>query len=290
MVQSMTGFASVVGGTPSRRLSLDIKSLNSKGLDVRLLANKEYTSWEQRFIAALRERFTRGRFELCLQVTELATELPERNLVTARRYHAILETLRRELGIVQPITLDHLLHFEEFTALNRNEEDLEAVWTELHPLLNRCLDQLATSRKREGEIIAADMAARMTELGTCLDRIETELPRVNAQLRANLLTRLAETRAEVAAERFEQEVVYYLARCDVTEEVVRARAHQRQFLAILSNSDGEPQGKRLGFLLQELQREFNTLGSKAASIDIANLVINSKVELEKIREQLQNLE
>lgn len=287
MIRSMTGFASCDETVSGRRYQIALKSLNSKGCDIRIISGKGFAHFEPRIVDILQKRLERGRVDLSYSIAA-TSGAPTVAADKAAHYMALLQSLRVQLGLKDEIQLSHLLGFREIFEQSEREGGDE-LWDEFEPKLQAVVSKLLVTRREEGEALEALLLEHIQKITSAIGQIANLVPAVNARIQQNLRTRLAEYAATTPPERFEQELCFYLARVDISEEVGRARHHAQQFEGVLAS--GEPGvGRRLGFITQELLREINTVGSKANSVDISTLVIDSKCELEKIREQIQNIE
>ncbi len=296
MVRSMTGYGAAEPSADGGRWWVEVRSTNHRFLEVVVRLPRELGALEDRVRAAVAERVRRGRVEVL--VREDSGLRPREAVVDtalARRYADALERLRRELGLAEPVTLGALLALPEVVRLEETRPDPEATWETLQPVLRRALDRLVDMRAAEGGRLAADLRERLSRLEGWVERVARraeELPRAYAQ---RLRQRVAELLRSLDVDqtpdeaRLALEVAAFADRCDVREELVRLRSHLQEARALLEGSDGSV-GRKLEFLLQEMQREVNTVGSKAADLEVTRAVVEMKSELEAIREQVQNVE
>ncbi len=296
MVRSMTGYGAAEPSADGGRWWVEVRSTNHRFLEVVVRLPRELGALEDRVRAAVAERVRRGRVEVL--VREDSGLRPREAVVDtalARRYADALERLRRELGLAEPVTLGALLALPEVVRLEETRPDPEATWETLQPVLRRALDRLVDMRAAEGGRLAADLRERLSRLEGWVERVAQraeELPRAYAQ---RLRQRVAELLRSLDVDqtpdeaRLALEVAAFADRCDVREELVRLRSHLQEARALLEGSDGSV-GRKLEFLLQEMQREVNTVGSKAADLEVTRAVVEMKSELEAIREQVQNVE
>ena len=205
-------------------------------------------------------------------------------------YYQCLEKLKSTLGLAGEVTVAEMLTLKEIVSPHEREDQIEKELALAEKSLREALDGLNSMRKTEGEATWNDIRARLSAIRELAERIAPLLDQVPAQARARLERRVQELTGgmELNEDRLMQEVALIAERADVTEELTRLQSHVDQFLAF--GREGSPLGRKLEFLLQELHRELNTLGSKSASTDIAAHVVTMKAEVEKIREQTQNLE
>lgn len=296
MVRSMTGYGAAEPSADGGRWWVEVRSTNHRFLEVVVRLPRELGALEDRVRAAVAERVRRGRVEVL--VREDSGLRPREAVVDtelARRYADALERLRRELGLAEPVTLGALLALPEVVRLEEVRPDPEATWEALQPVLQRALERLVDMRTKEGGRLAADLRERLGRLEGWVERVAQraeELPRAYAQ---RLRQRVAELLRSLEVDqppdeaRLALEVAAFADRCDVREELVRLRSHLEEARALLEGPDG-PVGRKLEFLLQEMQREVNTVGSKAADLEVTRAVVEMKSELEAIREQVQNVE
>jgi len=296
VVRSMTGYGAAEPSADGGRWWVEVRSTNHRFLEVVVRLPRELGALEDRVRAAVAERVRRGRVEVL--VREDSGLRPREAVVDtelARRYADALERLRRELGLAEPVTLGALLALPEVVRLEEARPDPEATWEALHPVLQRALERLVDMRTKEGGRLAADLRERLARLESWVERVAQraeELPRAYAQ---RLRQRVAELLRSLEVDqppdeaRLALEVAAFADRCDVREELVRLRSHLEEARALLEGPDGSV-GRKLEFLLQEMQREVNTVGSKAADLEVTRAVVEMKSELEAIREQVQNVE
>ncbi|MDQ7799874.1 MAG: YicC/YloC family endoribonuclease [Armatimonadota bacterium] len=292
----MTGYGAAEPSADGGRWWVEVRSTNHRFLEVVVRLPRELGALEDRVRAAVAERVRRGRVEVL--VREDSGLRPREAVVDtelARRYADALERLRRELGLAEPVTLGALLALPEVVRLEEARPDPEATWEALHPVLQRALERLVDMRTKEGGRLAADLRERLARLESWVERVAQraeELPRAYAQ---RLRQRVAELLRSLEVDqppdeaRLALEVAAFADRCDVREELVRLRSHLEEARALLEGPDGSV-GRKLEFLLQEMQREVNTVGSKAADLEVTRAVVEMKSELEAIREQVQNVE
>ena len=296
MVRSMTGYGAAEVEAQTGRWWVEVRSTNHRFLEVVVRLPRDLGALEDRVRAAVAGRVRRGRVEVL--VREEATGRARSVTVDtelARQYAQALETLRRELGIQDSLNLAALLALPEVVRLEEVRPDVELAWQALRTGLDQALDSLVRMREAEGAHLAEDLAARVARVEEWVEEVSRraeELPRVYAQ---RLRERVAELVRALGVERppdearLAMEVAAFAERCDVREELVRLRSHLHQARALLHASDGAV-GRKLEFLLQEMQREVNTVGSKAGDLDVTRAVLEMKSELEAMREQVQNVE
>jgi uncharacterized protein (TIGR00255 family) len=297
MIKSMTGFASGARDTEHATVSVTIRSVNHRHLDVQLRVPQALAEAETRIRAAVQRRIGRGRVELAINVVyrySAGVEV-EFNEPLAVAVAAALESARSR-GIIQgALTPSDLLRLPQALSVRERPVDKDAtVLAELAATLDRVVEEalgkLDAMRTTEGDHLNADLEARRAVLGALLEDIADAAEEGRMELQLRLAARVHELAADLPADpnAVAQEIVRTAARSDISEETSRFRAHLSHWRA-LAQSD-EPCGRKLDFLLQEMNREVNTIGSKADGLRVSNLVISAKAELEKMREQVQNVE
>jgi len=210
----------------------------------------------------------------------------------ARRYAEILKELKKKLGLAGELDLATFVTLPDVLTWERNELDEDAGWKLLESPLNRALEDLLAMKRREGELLAKDLTARVEGIVAGVAKVEARVPNmvdaVRVRLRERMQEILQDAEVEFQRQRLEAEVVLFADRTDSTEECVRLRAHCQQFLELIRSP--QPAGRKLNFLLQEMNREANTIGSKSVDVEIAREVITIKEEAERLREQVANVE
>ncbi|MBF0527955.1 MAG: YicC family protein [Deltaproteobacteria bacterium] len=292
MTQSMTGFGRATGQVLGREVTVEIKSVNNWFKDIIIRVPKGFTAIEEVIKKRVIDRITRGRVEVWIQVDESVSLCQSLTLdmELARTYRSLLLKLKNDLALSGDLTINHFLEIRDIIRHEDVDLDLEAFAEDLSGLLTLALDNLIHMRQMEGQALAEDFQKRLNLMAEWMEQIWSRRQSVIDETKGKLETRIkALTGAlEVDQGRLSQDVAYIVDRCDITEEVIRMRSHLEQFEAALRN--GGSVGRRLEFLLQEMGREVNTIGSKSGDIVITNLVVDLKTELEKIREQVQNVE
>lgn len=288
MVRSMTGF----GKAESGGFVVEMRSVNHKFLDVSVKMPRDLLALESRIKKALGDRLSRGRVEVFVargggEEVKRALRL---NADVARQYLGTLNELKSAFDLPGEIDLPLITSFKDVISEEEVAEDIEAAWASLDAALSGGMDALERMRALEGEALARDIASRAASIASGIDEVEKLSPATVQEYARKLRERVEKLSEgiELDPARLHQEVVMFADRCDITEEVVRGRSHLAQLGAMLGSS--EPVGRKMDFLLQEINREVNTMGSKASDKDIAHTVVNMKAELEKIREQVQNIE
>jgi len=295
MIKSMTGFASLTRDEESATVSVAVKGVNHRFLDLQLRVPGSLAAVESRLRALVQQRVARGRIELSVSVVtrRAPTVEVEVNDSVIEGLSSALDRARERGLIVGALSPGDVLRFPQAVTIKERQEDAGAdagIGDAIQRAVAAALDELDSMRVSEGAHLRADLDARRRTLGELFDRAAVAAAAGAEALRARLGERVAELRADagVDAALIAQEIVRFANRSDITEEAVRFRAHLEHWRAL---SDGpEPCGRKLDFLLQEMNREVNTLGSKAEGPGVPELVVALKAELEKMREQVQNVE
>jgi len=290
----MTGYGRGVAERDGRRAEVEIRSVNHRFMDVKLRGAPLDAQVEERVSARIRERVTRGSITVAIRLEGgVAGGAVRVDHEAARRIHSELARLASALAISPPVSLDVLCALPGVIVPIESDRSSDAVSECACEAVDRALDDLVAMRDAEGEALARDMVARMDHLASLtgeLSRHVAMAPQEAAKrLRDRLSRLLTSTKVAVDEARLAQEVAILADRMDVTEELVRIESHIKQ-LAELMAQRASAIGRRLDFLVQELAREYNTVASKSQSADIARLVVEAKAELEKVREQVQNIE
>lgn len=292
MIKSMTGYGKAVVETESGRTTVEIRSVNHRYGEVFVKMPRSFLPFENDVRKVVGDRLKRGKIEVFVQREEgmAGQHQPLVNVPLARAYREAFDHLRTELGIYDPVTLPLILSQRDVLAAREEGGDDEILRGELLQAVRGAVEAMEAMRVREGEELFADLEARRRTLASLIERVAGRAPAVVAEYAQKLRERLAQLLADTALDeaRLAQEVALLADRCDVTEELVRFRSHLVQFDETIALA--EPVGRKLDFLMQELNREVNTIGSKANDASMAAIVVELKAELEKIREQVQNIE
>lgn len=292
MIESMTGFGLGTAREAGFRATVELKSVNHRHCQVVVQAPEALSSYEYELETTIKEAFERGRISAYIQIehTDEAGAL-QIDTGAARGYTRLLERLRDAAGLEEQVTLSHLLTFSDlFTPALSRKETAEKAWETVSGAMGDAIQTLRKSRREEGCELQKDLFKRADAIEELLGYVEDRAPERVDEARARLTKRvdgLLEDRA-VNEERLEHEIVLLADKMDITEECVRLHSHLKFFREALDQS--EPAGRRLKFLAQEMHREINTIGSKSNDADIAQKAVQMKEEVEKIREQIRNVE
>jgi uncharacterized protein (TIGR00255 family) len=292
MISSMTGYGRGEASEEGVRAVAEIRSVNSRYFEVNTRLPRSLSLRENDVREIIRAKAGRGKINVVVSIErESANNIPLKvNKAAAKSYIKLLNELRKASGIKEKVSLDHLLKFSEVIEAGELQSENEKEWVVVEKALSKALEELKLMRQKEGGELRKDLESRLQLLQAKIDSIEKlskeRIPEQRVRLRERIQQLLANE--TVDENRLELEIALLADKLDVTEECVRFRSHNKFFLEALS--DKESAGRKLNFLVQEMNREANTIGSKAADASIAHLVVEAKEELEKIREQLQNVE
>ena len=292
MIRSMTGYGSAELDRDGLSLTAEIRSVNHRFCEVSLRSPKVVSLFEDRIRQLIADRFSRGKFNLTITWSgagETGEELKVNELV-ADRYVALLEKLRERYHLDSGLDLRTLATLPDVFAWEHTALSDEETWGLVKDLVGRACDSMETMKAREGQALAKDLEHRLGLLRRELDVVARRAPERPREAKERLEARLKALLADVELDpvRLAQEVALMADRLDITEECVRLAAHLDQFQSLVAGP--EQAGRKLNFLLQEMNREANTIGSKANDVEVAHAVIVMKEEIERLREQVQNVE
>ncbi|MCX6145269.1 MAG: YicC family protein [Ignavibacteriales bacterium] len=293
MIASMTGFGRAEVAKREITATVEVRGVNSRYLDVttrlpRLLSHREKDIKE-----IVRSCVSRGNLVISVTLEEESDGgAPVKvNKTAAKAYIKLLNDLRKTAKIREKVRLEHLLKFSEVFEVPREEQSDERQWPVVEDTLRKALDEFNLMRRNEGSELAKDLERRIQWMAVTVDKIEglsrARIPEERKRLHERI-SQLMEEKSVVDQNRLELEIALLADKLDVTEECVRFRSHTKYFLEAMASA--ESAGRKLNFLIQEINREANTIGSKTNDSEIAHLVVQMKEELEKVREQLQNIE
>jgi uncharacterized protein (TIGR00255 family) len=292
MIESMTGFGLGTAQYEGFFATVEMKSVNHRHCQVALQIPEELSVYEYEVESRIKEAFERGRIRVKVEIenTDESADL-QLDTAAARGYRRLLAELRDVSGVDEPITLSHLLTLGDlFKPALSSEKAVNRSWKSVQQGLAAAIEQLRESRRQEGRELGRDLAERIEMIGDQLDQVEERAPVRVEEARKRLSDRLEELIDDrrIDEDRLEQEVALLADKMDVTEECVRLRSHLKFFHEALEQK--EPAGRRLKFLTQEMHREINTIGAKSNDSVISKQSVQMKEEVEKIREQIRNIE
>ncbi|MFH0784842.1 MAG: YicC/YloC family endoribonuclease [Pseudomonadota bacterium] len=291
-IKSMTGFGRGEISSKGRVWTAEVRCVNNRYLDLKMKLPRGYASLEEQLRRKVSTACQRGRIELFLSVNGDFSDLQQVkvHLALASGYRNALQALADEFILPLEITPQLLASFPEVLVREQQDEDLEGIWPMVEKVIDEALFQCDTMRLQEGAALAVDLDARLSSFSATVDTIEKSIPEMLEQRRLSLNERLEKLLGNIQLDpaRLVQEVAIMADKTDVTEEIVRLRCHIKQFNLFLSEEGGV--GRKLDFLIQEFLREVNTLASKINDAILTHLTVDLKSELEKMREQVQNIE
>jgi uncharacterized protein (TIGR00255 family) len=292
MLRSMTGFGRGEGDTSLGKMVVESRSVNHRYCDISIKLPKGLSLFENRIKEIIRSQVSRGRIDVSLRLDSLGEEKVQLNvdLDLAEQYYRALHDLKERLQLKDEITLSLLAGAKDLIVAKEELGDIEPYWQEILPVLKQSLKNLDDMKRSEGESLTKDLQKRLESITEQLQMIKQQFPLRLKAFFARLQDRLRSLLEgmETDPSRFQQEVAFLAERADITEEIVRAESHLVQFKGLLDGN--EPVGRKMDFLLQEIHREVNTVSAKANDAEISQRVVEVKSELEKIREQVQNVE
>lgn len=287
----MTGYGRGETSSGGITISVELRTVNNRFLEVTARLPRTLSLRENEIKEIIRRRISRGKVNLvtAAEREDNGTIPITINAAAARSYFKLLSQLRKAVRVKEPVKLEHLLQFSEIFEQREVESTDEKEWKVLQAALDQALNGLETMRRNEGAELERDFRARIALLEEKLTRIESiskdQVPAERTRLRERIALLIE---GPLDEGRLEMEIALMADRLDVTEECVRFRSHNKFFLDALAAPDAA--GRKLNFLIQEMNREANTIGSKSSVTEIAHIVVGMKEELERIREQVQNIE
>ncbi|RPJ08287.1 MAG: YicC family protein [Deltaproteobacteria bacterium] len=292
MIKSMTGFGRAEGQTTLGKMAVECRSINHRYSDINLKLPKRLNPLEARIKEIIRSEASRGRVDVSIKLdaTGEGKVQFEVDLVVAEEYYRALEILKDRFQVPGGITLELLAGAKDLILVKEAAEDVEPYWEEMASILRQSLRDMDRMKRVEGDSLSRDLRQRLERISTLLEEIRTRFPESLKAYQDRFKERLQSLLegSELDPSRFQQEVALWVERTDITEEMVRAESHLKQFRAFLEGQD--PVGRKMDFLLQEIHREANTISSKANDAEVSQRIVEMKSELEKIREQIQNIE
>ena len=294
MIKSMTGFGRGESTDGIHNFNLEIKTVNHRYNDIIIIKMPKHISYlEEKIKKIIKDRINRGRVEVYINLEyidesgiEVKVDIP-----LAKAYKSGMERIMKELDIEDSIKLSHILSVSEIIKTERKELDEDITWNCLSTAIEMALDNVINMRINEGINLKNDMETQLIKIEGMIKEIEERSPLVVLEYKEKLKDRIVEILdgdCNIDEERINYEVAFFADKSDINEEIVRLKSHIKQFSRSLEEE--KPIGRKLDFLTQEMNREVNTIGSKANDLIICNNVVDIKSELEKIREQVQNIE
>ena len=292
MIKSMTGFGRAELQDEVRRFTVEIKSVNHRYLDFNMKMPKKLSVFEAAIRGVLKEYMQRGKVDVFISCEDFSSGRMQLhyNSELAGRYLEYFRQMEKEFALENDIKVSHLSRCPEVLTMEEQEIDVEELWSELKKALRAAGEQFAASRQVEGENLKRDLTAKLDSLQANVRRIEERAPEILSEYRNRLETKMKELLEDTQMEdsRIAAEVVIFADKICTDEETVRLNSHIENMKTALN--DGEGIGRKLDFIAQEMNREANTILSKANDLETTNIAIELKTEIEKIREQIQNIE
>lgn len=294
MIKSMTGYGKAEAVLSDRKFMFEMKSVNHRFLEISLRLPGALLPLEGEIKRRIGEQFSRGRIEATLRMeSDGGAEGTGRftlNLPLVRNYHALLNQLKEELQLGGEITLEMMAGFRDTFVPAETNQEPAALLEGISEILGEAIRTLTEMREKEGETLKRDLTARLNSIAGLLAGIDGRAPQVVLDYQRRLVDRIRELTGGLVMDeaRLLQEVAIMAEKSDITEEIVRFRSHIDQFTDLLAGEDAA--GRKIDFLIQEMGREINTIGSKSGDAEISRNVIEIKSELAKLREQVQNIE
>ena len=288
----MTGFGREEGETTLGKVGVEIRSINHRYCDINLKLPRRFNPLEARIKEMIRAEVARGRVDVTVKLDakgEGKIQL-DVDLSLAEQYYRALQILKEKFHLQGEISLEHLAGAKDLITAKEEVEDVEAYWPEIVAVLKQSLRDMDQMKRNEGVSLGRDLGQRLDHISQLLRDVRDKLPLTlkvyQERFKERLRTLLDGT--EMDPVRFQQEIAFWVERTDITEELVRAESHLTQFRGLLVSE--EPVGRKMDFLLQEIHREVNTISSKVNDAEFSQKAVEIKSELEKIREQVQNIE
>lgn len=290
MIRSMTGFGKTEFEVGNKKYTLEIKSLNSKQLDINTRVPSLYRQKDIEIRRLMSEMLTRGKVDFALYLDNLGEESNSKvNAGIVKDYYRQLKAIHKELGLeINESIMQSIMRLPDTVKMTYEELD-ESEWLVVRENLIKTLEELNRFRDQEGQALKIDIETNIANILELLDQVEPHETRRIENVKAKIMDSLNELQlnGNVDKNRFEQELIYYMEKLDINEEKVRLANHCSYFTETMN--EDEPSGRKLGFIAQEIGREINTLGSKANESNLQRIVVQMKDNLEKIKEQVLNV-
>lgn len=288
MIQSMTGFGKAIADLTGRKVTVEIKSLNSKQLDLSVRIPNLYKEHEMTLRNTLSRKLVRGKVDFLVYIENTSTDTSNTiNLGILEGYYLQLKEASQKIGIPEPADwFQTLMRMPDVMKYETQEVD-EEEWKKVLSVVDKALDQLFEFRKQEGLMLEKLFTEKIGNISSLLSEIENYESNRIEKIKTRIMEGIESLNVEIDKNRFEQEMVYYIEKLDINEEKNRLNNHLKYFIETMKKDNG--QGKKLGFIAQEIGREINTMGSKSNNADMQQVVVRMKDELEQIKEQVLNV-
>ena len=292
MIRSMTGYGRAEVLVNGRNILVEIRSVNHRYFEFSCRSPRAYGFLESRLKTYLQGKLSRGKVDVnvSIQTVEGSSASVQVNRELAASYVQALRALEEPLGLRDDLSLSVISRFSDIFTVNKETEDEDAIWADVLQVADEATGRFVQMRETEGAKMKEDVESRLDFILQAVEQVEARSPKTVEEYRARLYNKMSEVlgNTQIDEQRILTEAALYAEKIAVSEETVRLRSHVGQFRAILAQ--GGPVGRKLDFLIQECNRETNTIGSKAQDIEIARIVVDIKSEIEKIREHIQNIE
>ncbi len=293
MIKSMTGFGRGESIDGAYSFSVEIRSVNHRYNDIIVKMPKHINYLEEKIKAYIKGKINRGRVEvnICFEYIDDAALDVKVDIPLAKAYRDALDKLADELNIEDDVNLGNLLNFPDIIKTERKDLNEDKIWNCLRFAIEEALNGVMDMRVKEGLVLKSDLETQLNSMYDIINKIEDRSSLVVTEYKNKLESRIKEILdidCNIDEERLAYEVAFFADRSDINEEIIRLKSHIKQFLNSLTEK--EPVGRKLDFIIQEMNREINTIGSKANDVLISNHVVAIKSQLEKMREQVQNIE
>ena len=292
MVKSMTGFGHAEAVGEKRKLTVEMKSVNNRYLDVNIRMPKKFSAFEAQIRNVLKEYVSRGKVDVFITEETFAEGVGEvvLNTALAKQYMDACNSISSELGIEGQVKITDIARFPDVITVREPETDEEELWAEIEAVVRVCAEKFNAARVSEGERLREDMTAKLQQMKLSVAYIEEHEPQIMADYRARLMKKLSDILEDrtIDESQLATALIVYSDKICTDEETVRLKSHITQMIDELGKD--ESVGRKLDFLAQEMNRESNTILSKAGDLATSNVGIELKTEVEKIREQIQNIE
>ncbi len=292
MLKSMTGYGRSEAIVGTKKITVEIKSVNHRFSDYNIKVPRQYGFLEERMRRRISESVTRGKIDVYVSI-EMCGEADKTvtvNRELAQNYISALRGLCEEFGLKNDLTVSTIASFSDIFRSEPRRDDEDELWQTVLPVAEQAIKAFCAMREREGGRIEEDLRARVSYMQSLAQRIDERSPEIVAEYKEKLYAKIKELLEDrdIDDARVLTEVAIFADKTAVNEETVRLASHYYEFFAIMDS--GQPAGRKLDFLIQEINREVNTIGSKASDLETAKIVVTLKGEIEKLREQIQNIE
>jgi len=292
MIKSMTGFGKGEAKSKAGIFTVELRTVNHRYFDLSSKIPNSLMLLEDRIKELLNKNIKRGKANLFLSYRSLEKESADITFdkQAVDKYYKILAEVKKRIGIKEEIKLSHILSFADVIVHGEKSLDVDAIWASVKEAVAKAASDCNKMREAEGKALYKDFSARIVKISSYIDTVADVSPLVVEEYKRKLDSRIQDIVKDkkIDETRLETELALFAKQCDISEEIIRIRSHLEGFRKAIET--GEEAGRKLDFILQELNREINTLGAKANDIKISRIVINIKSELEKMREQAQNVE